>query len=253
MTTRTAVPCLLAAWVAGCQVLAPLPGVGGEGAGPTGSDGGELGGGELDGGGGDGGGGDGGEDDGGEGDGGEGEVSQGSEVTPPPASTGPCGNAACSTHCARSMDACERTPQYPSVETCCAACEAMPSPEEYTACRAVESGDPAGCTGSGLLGPMGRDGCTGRCEAICTLYTALCPDTPAMTSLEGCMLLCLTAEKPAVFNACTHLRNEGSFECRLQLIYSALDETDGEKRTRICRDIVQGRCMKPKCEVDDDD
>ncbi|MGK4000611.1 hypothetical protein [Sorangium sp. So ce1024] len=243
MTTRTAVPCLLAAWVAGCQVIAPLPGVGGEGAGPTESDGGELGGGALDGG----------EDDVGEGDGGEGEVSQGSEVTPPPASAGPCENAACSTHCARSMDACELTPQYPSVETCCAACEAMPSPEEYTACRAVESGDPAGCTGSGLLGPMGRDGCTGRCEAICTLYTALCPDTLAMTSLEGCMFLCLTAPKPAVFNACAPLRSEGSFECRLQLIYSALAETNDEKRHQICRDIVQGRCKKPKCEAGDHD
>ncbi|WP_437631326.1 hypothetical protein [Sorangium sp. So ce854] len=249
MTTRTAVPCLLAAWVAGCQVIAPLPDIGGEGPGPAESDGGELGGGALDGG----------EGDGGEGDGGEGEATQGSEVTPPaqgqppPESTGPCEDAACSTHCAASMDACELTPQYPSVETCCAACEAMPSPEEYTACRAVSSGDPAACTASGLLGPMGRDGCVGRCEAVCTLYTALCPDTLALTSLDGCMLLCLTAEKPAVFDACTHLRNEGSFECRLQLIYSAIDETDGEKRNRMCREIVEGRCKKPECEVDDDD
>ncbi|WP_437731479.1 hypothetical protein [Sorangium sp. So ce1335] len=248
MTTRLAALCTLAAWIAGCQIIAPLPGAGGEGGPPAELDGGELDGGELD--------------------GGEGEASQGSAVTPPEGQppegpppegpppegpppqeqTGPCEVAACSTHCVKSMDACELAPQYPSVETCCAACEAMPSPEEYASCRAVGSGDPAGCTASGLLGPMGRDGCTGRCEAICTLYTALCPDTLAL-SLEGCMLLCLTAEKPAVFDACAPLKNEGSFECRLQLIYSALDEENDEKRNQMCRDIVQGRCMKPKCEA----
>ncbi|WP_438023623.1 hypothetical protein [Sorangium sp. So ce233] len=228
MTTRIAALCLFAAGAAGCQIIAPLPGAGGEGGSPPSLDGGEI-------------------------DEGEGETSQGTEVTPPPEETGPCEVAACSTHCARSMDACELTPQYPSVETCCAACEGMPSPAEYAACRAVGSGDPAGCTASGLLGPADADGCIGRCEASCTLYTALCPDTLALTSLEGCMLLCLAAEAPPIFNACKPFKEEGSFACRLQLIYSALEETDDGKRNQTCRDIVQGRCPKPECEADDDD
>ena len=40
---------------------------------------------------------------------------------------------------------------------------------------------------------------------------------------------------------------------RLQLIYSALEETDDAKRNQTCRDIVQGRCPKPECKADDDD
>ncbi|XXT16700.1 hypothetical protein WME94_41370 [Sorangium sp. So ce429] len=214
----------LAAWTVGCQVIAPLPGVGGEGGNETT----EGGGGAVD--------------------AGERQASQGSEITPVPAPPeGPCEVAACSTHCAQSMDLCELTPQYPSVETCCAVCEAMPAPAEYAGCRAVEAGDPAGCTGSGPLGPAGGDGCTGRCEAICTLYTALCPDTLALTSLEGCLLLCAAAEPPQVFDSCSSLKEEGSFECRLQLVYKALDEEDDAKRSQTCRDIVQGRCLKPDC------
>ncbi|MGK3986317.1 hypothetical protein WME99_24940 [Sorangium sp. So ce136] len=221
----------LAAWLVGCQVIAPLPGVGGEGGDSTT------------------------EGHGGAVDAGERQASQGSQIMPdptPPASenNGPCENAECSTHCARSMDLCELTPQYPSVETCCAVCEAMPSPAAYAGCRAVEAGDPAGCTGSGLLGPSGDDGCIGQCEAICTLYAALCPGMPP--DLESCVLMCSPWSTAAVFNACSTLKAEGSFECRLQQIYLALDEPDPAKRDGACQDILQGRCPKPKCEVGDD-
>ncbi|WP_438004694.1 hypothetical protein WME89_38925 [Sorangium sp. So ce321] len=221
----------LATWLVGCQVIAPLPGVGGEGGDPTT------------------------EGAGGAVDADEGEASQGSEITPdptPPASenSGPCEIAECSTHCARSMDLCELTPQYPSVETCCAVCEAMPSPAAYAACRAVETGDPAGCTASGLLGPPGGDGCIGQCEAICTLYAALCPDMPP--DLESCVSMCSPWSMPDVFDACSSFQAEGSFACRLQQIYLALDETDVVERDQACRDIVQGRCPKPDCEIGDD-
>ncbi|WP_437659603.1 hypothetical protein [Sorangium sp. So ce1182] len=215
----------LAAWLVGCQVIAPLPGVGGEGGDPT-TDG-----------------------NGGAVDGGERQASQGSETVPAPPE-GPCEVAACSTHCARSMDLCELTPQYPSVETCCAVCEAMPSPAAYAGCRPVETGDPAGCTGSGLLGPSGGDGCIGQCEAICTLYAAVCPDMPP--DLASCVAMCSPWSTSDVFNACSTLKAEGSFECRLQQIYLALGEPDPAKRAGACHDILQGRCPKPECEIGDD-
>ncbi|WP_437721857.1 hypothetical protein [Sorangium sp. So ce861] len=239
MKAPSAIACTLAAWLAGCQVVAPLPGEGGEG-GTLATDGGSV---ETD-----------------AGDAGDtGETSQDSGVppvstTPPPQETGPCEVAACSTHCVASMDRCELAPQYPSVEACCTVCEAMPSPADYAACRAVGTGDPAGCTGAGPLGPDGGDGCVGRCEVLCTLYAALCP--LRVPDLETCELMCPLWPAPGVFNACTSLRAEGSLECRMQLIFAALDDDlDDKKRDELCREILQGRCRDPKCEDggDDDD
>ncbi|AUX35690.1 MULTISPECIES: hypothetical protein [Sorangium] len=241
MKARSATACTLAAWLAGCQVLAPLPGEGGEG-GTLATDGGSV------------------ETDGDAGD--TGDASRDSGPTPPPAPTppspppqqqiGPCEIAECSTHCVASVDRCELAPQYPSVEACCAVCEAMPSPAGYAACRPAETGDPAGCTGAGPLGPDDGGGCVGRCEALCTLYAALCP--LRVPDRETCTAMCSLWPAPDVFNACSRLRAEGTLECRMQLIFAALDDDlDEKKRDQLCRDILQGRCRDPKCEDGGDD
>ncbi|WP_437574812.1 hypothetical protein [Sorangium sp. So ce887] len=232
MKARSAVACALAAWVAGCQVVAPLPG--GEGSSLA------TGGGSVES-----------DADSGARDA-DGEASQDSGVppeatTPPlqPQEIGPCEIAACSSHCAASLDRCELAPQYPSVEACCAVCEAMPSPPDYVACRPVETGDPAGCTGAGLLGPDGGDGCVGRCEALCTLYAAVCPRE--LAEIAACEALCAVLPAPQVFDACGSLTAEGSLGCSTQQIYAALGAVDKKARDKVCRDILEGRCPHPAC------
>ncbi|WP_437479308.1 hypothetical protein WME75_33155 [Sorangium sp. So ce1014] len=226
MRARRAAACAFAAWVSGCQVVAPLPGADGEGGGPsaerTGVDGDAAA-----------------RDAGDAGDGGQ------ERWAPPTQETGPCEIAACSAHCARSMDLCELTPQYPSVEACCAVCEAMPSPAGYAGCRAVESGDPAGCTSAGPLGPAGGAGCVGRCEAMCTLYGAMCPRE--LADIVACEALCAILPAPQVFDACGSLTAEGSLGCSTQQIYAALGAVDKKARDKVCRDILEGRCPHPAC------
>ncbi|WP_437965355.1 hypothetical protein WMF04_37835 [Sorangium sp. So ce260] len=230
MKARSAVACMLAVWAAGCQVIAPLPGEGGDGGGLA-TDGGSV---ETDAG-------------GAAGEAGyEGGAPPAPTTTPPP-ENGPCELAACSSHCVASKDRCEIAPQYPSVEACCTVCEAMPSPADYVACRPVGTGDPAGCTGAGPLGPDGGDGCVGRCETLCTLYAALCP--LRLPDLASCTAMCSLWPAPDVFNACSHLDAEGTLECRMQMMFNALgEELDDRRRDDACRDILQGRCAKPKCE-----
>ncbi|AUX46116.1 hypothetical protein SOCE26_076210 [Sorangium cellulosum] len=229
MIWRSACLGAFAAWIAGCQVVAPLPDVsdGGDGDGDgdvlvsDGSDG------------------DAARDAGGSSDEGEPEPA-------PPDATGPCKVEACSKHCAGSVELCELAPQYPSVETCCTICDAMPSPEGYAGCRAVQTRDPAGCTAAGPLGPDSDDVCVGGCEALCTVFAALCPSS---LDLDACMVLCAFWPRPEVFNACGRLDDEGSLDCRVQQIYIGLEERDGDKLDQVCRDALQGRCPKPKCEA----
>ncbi|WP_437597080.1 hypothetical protein WMF28_31250 [Sorangium sp. So ce590] len=226
MRARRAAACAFAAWVSGCQVVAPLPGADGEGGGPSAESAGVDGDAAA-------------SDAGDAGDGGQ------ERWAPPPQETGPCEIAACSAHCARSMDLCELTPQYPSVEACCAVCEAMPSPAGYAGCRAVESGDPAGCTVAGPLGPAGDAGCVGRCEAMCALYAAVCPRE--LADIAACEARCALLPAPQVFDACGSLTAEGSLGCSTQQIYAALGAIDKKERDKACRDILQGRCPKPAC------
>ncbi|XXX74183.1 hypothetical protein WMF30_41720 [Sorangium sp. So ce134] len=242
MRARSAIACALAgvAGIAGCQLVAPLPGAEGEDS-SLATDGGSV------------------EADGDAADAGDaGDAIQDSGVppaptTPPqPQETGPCEIAACSTHCVASMDRCELAPQYPSVEACCAVCEAMPSPAGYVACRPVAARDPAGCTAAGPLGPDGGDGCVGRCEALCTLYAALCP--LRLPDLETCTVMCSIWPTADVFNACSPLRAEGTLECRMQRLFTALgDDQDEKKRDQLCNEILQGHCHDPKCEDGGDD
>ncbi|WP_437586988.1 hypothetical protein [Sorangium sp. So ce1000] len=168
---------------------------------------------------------------------------------PPTEETGPCEIAACSAHCARSMDLCELTPQYPSVEACCTVCEAMPSPEGYAGCRAAESGDPAGCTAAGPLGPEGDAACVGRCEAFCAVYAAVCP--LGLADIADCEALCALLPAPAVFDACGPLTGDRSLGCSTQQLYAALggaDKADKKERDKVCRDILEGRCRPdPAC------
>ncbi len=240
---RLAAGCALVAGLAGCQVFAPLPGSeGGDaatyghgGEGGSGSDAGSEAGSEASG------------------------VTQApaASTTHPPAPTahppapaGPCDSAGCSVHCAQTMDECELAPQYPSVDTCCTVCEAMPSPEQYTACRAVQSGNPVACTDAGPLGPeQAGSGCVSGCEALCTLFATLCP--VRMPDIGTCTSLCTLWPTPDVFDACGSLNAEGSLSCRMQQIYIALEETDAHKRDQACRDILQGRCPRRACDGDD--
>ncbi|WP_437851772.1 hypothetical protein [Sorangium sp. So ce363] len=221
MRARRAAACAFAAWVAGCQVVAPLPD-GEDGATSAGGDGIDSG-------------------------AAAGDAGDGSPESwvPPAQEAGPCEIAACSAHCARSMDLCELTPQYPSVEACCTVCEAMPSPDGYAGCRAPETGDPAGCTAAGPLGPEGGAGCVGRCEAVCVLYAAVCPIE--LADIAACEALCAVLPAPEVFNACGSLTVEGSLGCGTQQIYAALGAVDKKARDKVCRDILEGRCPPPAC------
>lgn len=221
MRARRAAACAFAAWVAGCQVVAPLPD--GE-DGDTSAEGDGIGSGTA-----------------------AGDAGDGSPESwvPPTEEAGPCEIAACSAHCARSMDLCELTPQYPSVEACCTVCEAMPSPDGYAGCRAAETGDPAGCTAAGPLGPEGDAGCVGRCEAMCTLYAAVCP--MELADIAACEDRCAALPAPEVFDACGPLTAEGSLGCSTQQIYAALGAVDKKARDKVCRDILEGRCPKPAC------
>ncbi|WP_437671629.1 hypothetical protein [Sorangium sp. So ce131] len=227
---KRAAACLgaFAACVAGCQVVAPLPSV---------NDGGDGEGGAL-------------VSDGGDGDAARdaGESSYEGDPSPdPPDPTGPCKVDACSTHCVGSMALCELAPQYPSVNACCTICDAMPSPAGYAGCRDVQTGDPAGCTEAGPLGPESDDECIGGCEALCTVFAARCP--ARMPDIDTCMVLCALWPRPEVFNACGRLDDEGSLDCRVQQLYIALEEPDEEKLDQVCRDVLQGRCPKPQCKA----
>jgi hypothetical protein len=56
---------------------------------------------------------------------------------------------------------------------------------------------------------------------------------------------------PQVFDACGPLTAEGSLGCSTQQIYAALGTVDKKDRDRVCRDILEGRCLKPTCKGGD--
>lgn len=130
---------LVFSFLAGCQLVAPLPTSGDGGAASTGSDDASS------------------------------AASSSSSSTP-----SVCGDAACSAYCEQISDVCVVAEQYPSTASCCSACAVL-----GPTCReAPETDDLDACSAAGPAGAPAAS-CSVGCAAVCQLFAAACGDLEA--------------------------------------------------------------------------
>lgn len=146
-----------------------------------------------------------------------------------------CGDPACSSYCNDVLNVCEEVPQFPSVTSCCASCQAL-GPAGLTCRKSPDKKDPKACSQSGPVGKGGMDGCVTGCAAVCALFGAACGDLEA-SAVEKCPMECAMNPFDGVFVLCEN----DAFSCRLEQILRAFD-TEGEVRKEHCQKAAHHEC-----------
>ncbi len=201
--------------LAGCQLLAPLPDLEGDGA---------RGGGGGAGTGGDGSGGD-----------GTGSSSVGAGGVDPGLQ---CGSDTCTAFCGPLTQTCETHPQYESGAACCAVCDFAQG--AGLSCRPLPASDDAnGCATAGPLGPSeGANNCPTGCYAACSLLAALCPGEGG--EFNKCLEDCGKHPTSTPYTTCADAP-KGSATCIMQQLGRAAVATGPDLMAR-CHDARDGHC-----------
>ncbi len=200
--------------LAGCQLVAPLPDVEGEGA--RGGGGGASG-------------------SGGDGLGGEGTGSSSAGGAAPGLQ---CATDTCTAFCGPLTQTCATHPQYESGAACCAVCDLAQG--AGLSCRPLPSSDDAAaCSNAGPIGPLeGAGNCPTDCYAACSLLAGLCPGEGG--DFEKCLDDCGKHPTSSPYTACADAP-KGSATCIMQQLGRAAVATGPDRMAR-CHDAREGRC-----------